>query len=565
MKIHHAVLASFAVATLAVAAAEPAAPRPNIIVVLADDMGWSDIGCMGGEIQTPHLDGLAGQGLRFTQFYNTARCCPTRASLLTGLYPHRAGIGHMVDDRGQDGYRGELNTRCLTIAEALRPAGYRNYAVGKWHVTKSTSPQTPKRNWPLQRGFDRYYGTLTGAGSFFDPATLMRDNTAISAMADPEYRPETYYYTDAISDHATRFIREHQQATPTQPFFLYVAYTAAHWPLHALPKDIERQRGKYDAGYLPVIAARLAKQKALGLTDPAWSAVPAVGDWDEVKAKRWETACMEVYAAQVESMDRGIGRIVAELKATGQLDNTLILYLQDNGACAEDVGRNPTKTSPAVKPAQPTFPPLAATDLLPPASRPQQTRDGFPILMGKQVLPGTADTFMAYGEAWAHVSNTPFREYKHWVHEGGISTPLIAHWPKGIPAARRGQLDAQPGHLVDVMATCVAVAGANYPTERNSEAIHPLAGVSLLPAFEGKSLARSVPLFWEHEGNRAVRDGQWKLVAKGAAGAWELYDIIADRTETKDLAASQPERVRTMAEQWEKWALANDVLPFPKK
>jgi arylsulfatase len=529
-------------------------------------MGWSDLGCMGGEIHTPNLDALAGNGLRFTRFYNTARCCPTRASLLTGLYPHRAGIGHMMDDRGKEGYRGDLNTSCLTIAEALRPAGYRNYAVGKWHVTKSTHPNGPQDNWPLQRGFDRFYGTIHGAGSYFDPATLTRDNTAVSAFADPEYRPATYYYTDAITDHALRFIREHEQTTPEQPFFLYVAYTAAHWPLHALPADIERQRGKYDAGYKTVIVARLAKQKTLGLVDSNWNAVPAVGDWEKVNDKRWEAACMEVYAAMVESMDRGVGKIVAGLKQAGRLDNTLILYLQDNGACAEDQGRTGNAKHPeAARADHPTLPPLAPAALLPPEIIPPQTRDGFPVLMGKMVLPGAADTYMAYGEAWAHVSNTPFREYKHWVHEGGIATPLIAHWPQGIAAERQGKLEAQPGHLVDIMATCVDLAGARYPVERAGRNLYPLAGVSLRPAFAGKVLPRNEPLYWEHEGNRAVLDGPWKLVAKGPAGAWELYDMETDRTEMRNLAPRQPERVKKLSAQWQTWGLAHDVLPWISK
>jgi arylsulfatase A-like enzyme len=543
-------------------AADPPGARPNIVVILADDVGWSDIGCMGSEINTPNLDALAGDGIRFTQFYNAARCCPTRASLLTGLYPHRTGVGHMVEDKGREGYRGDLNSRCATIAEALRPAGYQNFAVGKWHITKHVGPNGPKDNWPLQRGFDRYYGTIRGAGSYFDPATLTRDNKVISAFADPEYCPTNYYYTDAITDHATRFIREHGQTPPDKPFFLYVAYTAAHWPLHALPADIAKQRGKYDSGYQPVIAARLAKQKALRLIDTNWSATADVGNWNNVNNKRWESACMEVYAAQLECMDRGVGRIVAELKRTGQLDNTLILFLQDNGACAETRGRNANVKHPAVRPEKPIYPAMKPEDLFPPESEPLHTRAGYPVLMGKQELPGPADTFMAYGEAWAHVSDTPFREYKSWVHEGGISTPLIAYWPKGIPAARRGGLEQQPGHIVDIMATCLDVAEAKYPAEKNGEALGPLAGISLKPAFEGKSLERTAPIFWEHEGNRAIRDGRWKLVAKGATGLWELYDIEADRTEMRNLVAQKPEIAQRLAAQWENWAREQGVLPW---
>jgi arylsulfatase len=326
-------------------AAVPATP-PNLILILADDMGFSDLGCYGGEIQTPNLDALAAGGLRFTQFYNTARCCPTRASLLTGLHPHQAGIGHMMDDRGLEGYRGNLNNRCVTIAEALKPAGYRNYAVGKWHVTPGASAKAleDQHNWPLQRGFDRYYGTIHGAGSYWDPSALVRDNRQITAANDTEYRPAEFYYTDAISEHAVKFIREHARDQSGKPFFLYLAYTAAHWPLHAKAADMAKYRGRYDAGFAAIREARWAKQKALGLVDAKWTPTPLVGDWEQVKNREFETRCMEVYAAMVDCMDQGIGRVVAELKQQGSLDNTLILYLQDNGACAEATGRGKNAT-----------------------------------------------------------------------------------------------------------------------------------------------------------------------------------------------------------------------------
>ncbi len=543
-------------------AAPPAAP--NVILILSDDMGWSDLGCYGGEIETPNLDALAGGGLRFTQFYNTARCCPTRASLLTGLYPHQAGIGHMMDDRGLDGYRGELSRRAVTIAEALKPAGYRTYATGKWHVTQKVKPagEADKANWPLQRGFDRFYGTIHGAGSFFDPNSLTRDNTLISPFADPEYRPEEFYYTDAINDHATRFVGEHARDHAGKPFFLYIAHTAAHWPMHAKAKDIAKYKGRYDAGYDAVRAARVEKLKRLGLIDPRWQTAPqAGGSWSEVKDREFEIRCMEVYAAMVDCMDQGIGRLVEQLRKTGQFENTLILFCQDNGGCAEPMGRRPDHEQPRLRAATPSLPPLA-DDFLQPDMIPRQTRDGFPMRQGYGVLPGAADTYHGYGEAWANVSNTPFREYKHWVHEGGISTPLIAHWPAGIPADRRGALESQPAHLIDLMATCVDLAGASYPSQFAGETILPLQGVSLRPAFQGGELRRGRPIFWEHEGNRAVRDGRWKLVAKGAQGPWELYDMEADRTEQHDLAAREPGRVRAMAGQWEAWARGSQVLPW---
>jgi arylsulfatase A-like enzyme len=537
-----------------------AAERPNIVLILADDVGYSDIGCFGGEIATPNLDALAAGGLRFTNFYNSARCCPTRASLLTGLHPHQAGIGHMLNDDGVDSYRGELSRRSVTIAEALKPAGYRNYIAGKWHLTPgyTAEAQAKRDNWPLQRGFDRYYGTIQGAGSFWDPGSLVRDNTLLTVANDPEYRPDEYYYTDAISDHATKFIREHARDHARSPFFLYVPYTAPHWPMHARERDIAKQKGRYDAGYAALRAARWAKQKQLGVADATWGLAPTSGDWATVENKAFEARGMEVYAAMLTSMDDGIGRIVAALKATGQLDNTVILYLQDNGACAETNGREGPFTPRA---AQPSLPPLAP-DAKQYGFLPAQTRDGWPVRSGYGVMPGPADTYVAYGRDWANVSNTPFREYKHWVHEGGIATPLIVHWPAGISTARRGEIDAQPGHLIDLMATCVDLAGAHSPTKFNGETITPMEGVSLRPALQGKSLQRAQPIFWEHEGNRAVREDRWKLVSK-FPGGWELYDMTADRTEAHDLSAKEPVRLKAMIASYHAWAKRAHVVPWP--
>ncbi len=536
-----------------------APPRPNIVLIMSDDMGWSDIGCYGGEIPTPNLDRLAENGLRFTQFYNTGRCCPTRASLLTGLYPHQAGIGHMMGYDGLPGYQGNLNRQCRTIAEILKPAGYGTYLAGKWHVAKDIRPEGPKHTWPLQRGFERFYGTIHGAGSFYDPNTLTRDNTYVSPYADPEYQPEQYYYTDAIADHAARFIREHDARREDDPFFVYVAFTAAHWPMHALEEDIAKFKGRYDDGYRPVQQARIEKLKQLGLIDPAWDPAPLVGDWEKETDKAWQARCMEVYAAMIFSMDRAIGRLVDTLKESGELDNTLILFLQDNGGCAENYGRQQEGDGPS--PEKPTLPPLA-DDFLQPDMRPKQTRDGYPVRDGRGVMPGAADTDVGYGEEWANVSNTPYRLYKHYVHEGGISTPLIAHWPAGIPESRRNQLESQPAHLIDLMATAVDLSGADYPEQVNGETIHPLEGVSLAPAFAGESLGRENPIYWEHEGNRALRKGDWKLVARGARGDWELYDMAKDRTEMHDLAAAKPTLVAELAADWEAWAKRALVKPW---
>lgn len=534
--------------------------RPNIIYIMSDDMGYSDIGCYGSEIETPVLDALADKGLRYTQFYNTARCCPTRASLLTGLYPHQAGVGHMMNDRGYEGYRGDLNRNCVTIAEALKPAGYRTYLSGKWHVTKEIAPKTDadKHNWPLQRGFDRFYGTIHGAGSFFDPNTLTRDNNYISPFDDSEYQPDgPYYYTDAIADHATGFIKDHHDDHSDQPFFMYVAFTAAHWPMHALEEDIAKYRGRYDAGYDAIREARYQKMIELGVIDPeSTKNFPIEPFAKESELWEWDKRNMEVYAAMVDCMDRGIGRIVEALKDTGEYDNTLICFFQDNGGCAEGYGRRGKFQPRADSPPLPSL----SDDYLQPDMQPKQTRDGYPVRTGKGVMAGPADTYIAYGRGWATVSNTPFREYKHFTHEGGISTPLIAHWPNEIK--RHGELEHTPGHLVDLMATAVDLANAEYPkTFHGENPIKPMEGKSLAPTFDGKPINREA-LYWEHEGNRAIRVGDFKLVAKGANSDWELYNIANDRSEQTNLADKQPKRVKQMAAMWQAYAKRANVLPL---
>lgn len=540
--------------THSLAKAAERSDRPNIVLIMSDDMGYSDIGCYGSQIETPTLDRLAKNGLRFTHFYNTARCCPTRASLLTGLYPHQAGVGWMMRDNGLDGYRGNLNKNCMTIAEVLKTAGYKTYMAGKWHVTRHVAPDGPKFNWPLQRGFDRFYGTIHGAGSFFDPNTLTRGNKMISPYADPQYKPDHFYYTDAISDHAVRYINEHPAENP---FFLYVAYTAAHWPMHALDRDIKKYQGKYDAGYQAIRKKRFERMKKLGVIKPDAKLSPPAGNWSNVENREWESRCMEVYAAMIDRMDHGISRIVAALEANSQLENTLIFFLQDNGGCAEGLGRNARgkwTSRPKAAPLQ-----QMAADVLQPDMIPKQTRDGYPVVMGPGILPGPADTYIAYGRAWANVSNTPFREYKHWVHEGGISTPLIVHWPQQIK--RADQFEHQAGHLIDIMATCVDVSGATYPNNYQGHDIKPLEGRSLVPAFAGKKIEREA-LYWEHEGNRAVRVGRWKLVAKGVNGPWELYDIESDRSELNNLAGQQPDRVAELSKLWQAYAQRANVLPL---
>ena len=532
--------------------------RPNVIIVMADDMGWSDIGCYGSEIETPNLDRLAKDGLRFTQFYNTGRCCPTRASLLTGTYPHQAGIGHMMNDTGLPGYQGDLGNDVRTIAEVLKPAKYSTYLSGKWHVTPKIQPGSSQHNWPRQRGFDRFYGTIHGAGSFFDPNSLTRGNTLISPFADQEYQPEVFYYTDAINDHATRFINEHDEKNP---FFLYVAHTAPHWPMHALPEDIEKYKGRYDAGWEVIREARYQKQLELGLIDPKLKLSPRDAEpWKEAKDKEWEIRHMEVYAAMVDRLDQGLGKVIGALEKRKMLEDTLIIFIADNGGCAEGMGR---KEGIQYKDSDPEIlRPMKATDLQMDMI-PKRTRDGVVMKQGTEVMTGAADTYHGYGRAWANVSNTPFREYKHWVHEGGISTPLVAHWPKGIAPKLRGKFEHQPAHLIDLMATCVDLAKADYPMEVEGQKIVSMQGVSLKPTFSGKKIQREGPIYWEHEGNRAIRIGGWKLVAKGAYGEWELYNLDADRSELNNLASVHEKRAKEMAEKWEAWAIEAKAKPWP--
>jgi arylsulfatase A-like enzyme len=495
--------------------ADQTAKKPNIVVILADDLGYSDIGCYGGEIKTPHLDRLAKNGLRFTNFYNTARCCPSRAALMTGLYSHQAGVGLMVENLNQPGYQGQLHRNCVTIAEVLRLIGYRCYMVGKWHLSRSNNLAAPNDSWPLGRGFDRYYGILQGASSYFRPSTLTRDNTPIEAPK------EGYYLTDAFSDNAAQFILDHRQNHREKPFFLYTAYTAPHWPLHALKEDIARYRGKYREGWDVLRAKRHERMKEAGIVDPKWK-TPAsdAKPWDKLTDKEKDDLDlrMAIYAAQVDRMDQGIGRIIDALKQTGQFDNTLILFMADNGACAEIVER------------------------------------------GKGGELGGPDSFSSYGQGWAWLSNAILRLFKHWTHGGGVSSPLIAHWPAGIPEKSRGQLRRQPGHLIDVMATCIDVAGATYPKEFQGNKIIPLEGKSLVPAFRDLPIEREA-IYWEHEGNKAVLAKNWKLVAK-FPGPWELYDLDADRPETTDLAAKEPQRVKQLAGMWQAWAERAHVLPL---
>ena len=517
---------SSALAASATAAARE--PRPNIVLIMADDMGIADIGCYGSEIATPNLDKLARGGVRFTQFYNCARCCPTRASLMTGLYPHQAGVGHMVEERKLPAYRGDLNRQCVTIAEVLRGSGYRTAMSGKWHVTPVNES---RHNWPMQRGFDKFFGTIHGAGDYFNPTSLARGNEFVQPdSAD-------FYYTDAIASYAANFVDEFA-AAGDKPFFVYVPFTSPHWPLHALEPDIAKYKGRYSDGWDALRRSRHRRMTEMGIVDSRWPLTPrdpAAPEWKDAPDKEWEQRRMEVYAAQIDRMDQGIGQIVETLRRRDALDNTLVLFLADNGGCAELQGRNARSVSIPLK-----------------------TRTGKPVVQGNrpELMPGPMETYQSYGPAWANASNTPFRMYKHWVHEGGISTPLIAHWPKGVRKPDR--LVREPGHLIDIMATCVDVSGAKYPEGGGGE-IKPMEGTSLAPLLRadrrGLAPRRNGALCWEHEGNRAVRDGRWKLVSRyDNQSRWELYDLEADRSEMNDLAPANAGKVSELQGKWEAWA-----------
>jgi arylsulfatase A-like enzyme len=534
--------------------------KPNIIVILADDLGYSDLSCYGGEIDTPNLDGLAKGGLRFSQFYNSARCCPTRAALLTGLYPHEAGVGMMTSDAGEKfpGYRGAIQPYTVTLAQVLKAAGYRTAMSGKWHVGDRVSP--------IERGFADFYGFTRGyAVDSFAERMMMR---LPAGKPQRQYKPGEYFATDAITDHALDFVAEARKSGA--PYFLYLAYQSPHFPVQTRADDAAQYARTYDKGWDRLRAERLARMKKFGavaqntqLTPRSRIHLPEVarrlgsmtadGDnppWDSLDADRRADLAgrMKAYAGMVTGMDRNVGRLIADLKRSGELENTLILFLSDNGACAE-------------------WEPFGF-DL----NQPANVSTGAGINMGTPNMPnilhrgaalnamGGPDTLFSYGSAWANLSNTPWRLYKHYSHEGGISSPLIVHWPAGVKS--RGQWGDQPGHVIDVMATLVDIAGGTYPKELAGVNIRPLAGVSLRPAFTNQPLARKEPLFFEHDGSRAVREGDWKLV-RARGGEWELYNLAADRTELKDLAAKYPERVKAMARLWEEWARRTNVLPRP--
>lgn len=497
--------------------------KPNIVLILADDMGFSDLGCYGGEIQTPNLDRLADNGIRLKEFYNTGRCCPTRASLLTGQYSHNTGMGYMTGfDQNVYGYKGDLNKNCVTIAEALKPAGYTSYISGKWHVCSNIRPEGDQSNWPTQRGFDGFFGILQGSASYFDPATLTTGNDLMKAPSD-------FYLTDAITDSATAFI--HNKAKSKNPFFLYVAYNAPHWPLHAKENDIQKYMTLYEQGWDKLREERYRKQLKIGIIDKKTALSPkdTIPAWDDIpeQDKKMWVKRMAIYAAQVDCMDQGIGRIIEALKENGLKENTMVIFMSDNGACAEYVSR---------------------------AKKPHLLE-----------TIGTEKSFDSYRGYWANVSNTPFRLYKTRVHEGGIHAPFIISWP-GHTAAKGSILDNQPVHVIDLLPTFLAASGASYPTSYHENLTNPINGIDISNIFMGKKIPRNT-LFWEHEGNRAIREGKWKLVSRSIHKVpyekpWELYDLSKDKTEMNNLAAKFPDKVKELESKWLSWANQNHVLPI---
>jgi arylsulfatase A-like enzyme len=507
--------------------------RPNIILIMADDMGYSDIGCYGSEIRTPNLDALGTNGVRMSQFYNTARCSPARASLLTGLHPHQTGIGILTDNDGPVGYPGTINDRCVTIAEVLGDHGYRTAMRGKWHLTGQV--HQPDGTWPTRRGFESFYGILTGASNYYDPTTLTRDET-------PEKADGDYYFTTVLGEEAAAFVTD--QAAADDPFFLYLPFTAPHWPLHAPAEVIDSYRGVFDDGWDDLRERRYRRLIESGMINGNWPLSDRddqVVSWRQTADREWQARRMEVYAAQVELLDAAIGRVVDALRGTGQLDNTLIMFLSDNGGCAEEMPPGWVDDLPKL--------PVHMTAL---------TRDGERIRRGNSldIVPGGPETYSSYGKPWANLSNTPFREYKHWVHEGGIATPFIAHWPDGD---LRAGIDHDPHQLPDVMATVLEATGATYPETFPGRDLLPPEGRSMLGSWRGTPTGDH-QLFFEHEGNCAIREGRWKLVRK-YPNDWELYDLDVDRTELHDLSADQPERVSAMAERWQQWADRCGVKP----
>ena len=473
---------------------EGATKRPNIVLILADDMGYSDIGCYGGEIHTPNLDKLASDGMRFTQFYVNAKSNPTRAELLTGLYHQQS-----------DYLRNTGNH--VTLAEVLKSGGYSTIMSGKWHL----GDWRDEEDLPVDRGFNHYFGCLGGAINFFNGEDFGTGRNLMYLGRKTYDVPQKFYATDAFTDYAIRFLKDREKKN--KPFFLYLAYNAPHFPLQVPQREIEKYREKYSKGWEELRKRRFKRMIQMGLLDPQWklsqkdSIVPS---WESLNQenKEEEQLLMATYAGMIDRMDQQIGRLINYLDQQGMIDNTLIMFLSDNGACPYDRNRTP------------------------------------------DLPPGPSNSSRTYDTEWANVSNTPFRLYKKWIHEGGISTPMIVYWPEVIES---GSITRQPAHVIDIMPTLVDVAQASYPASYHGDSILPMEGNSLLPLLKGKEVTDRDPLFWEYRGSRGVRKNQWKLVAERGK-SWELYNIREDRTETNNLINKHPYLVEELEELYNQWA-----------
>ena len=528
--------------------------KPNIVVIMADDLGFSDLGCYGGEVDTPALNGLAENGLRFNAFYNTSRCCPSRAALLTGQYPHQAGIGQMTMDRNLPGYRGRLDEQTVTLAEVLKTAGYQTGMVGKWHVSPTENlggneqlewlnHQTEKETfsdldtYPTARGFDKYYGNIWGVVDYFDPFALVNGTEPVKEV------PKDFYYTDAIGDSAVAYVDHFVKEE--KPFFLYVAHCAPHWPLMAPEEEIKKYEHVYDEGWQKIREERYKKliEKGIFKGDTTKLSEFMFPDlkWAENENENWDSRAMAVHAAMIDRMDQNIGKLIDKLEATGQLDNTVIMFMSDNGASSE----RPSQYGIGF-------------------DRPSETRDGseihYPVKKSEEHLPGPETVMSGIGPVWANVANTPFRYWKARVYEGGITSPFIVHWPAGIK--EQGVVKSQAAHIIDIMPTLLELSGATYPEEFNGNTIDPYMGESMVSAFTNTEEAPiNETLFWEHFGAAALRQGDWKLVKLDGNADWELYNLKEDRTEMNNLAAEYPERLKNMQEEWNTMAKATDVFP----
>lgn len=521
--------------------------KPNIILIVADDMGYSDIGCYGSEIKTPTIDALAANGVRFSQFYNSTRCCPTRASLLTGLYPHQAGIGHMTEDRKIPSYQGTLTRNSLTIPELLKQNGYATGMTGKWHLIQGNKLDPNHRNWPNNRGFEYFFGTIPGHGSQWAPKGLFLNQTPIAPK-------KGFFYTDAIAEHAIKFID--QSIGKKKPFFLYMPFTAPHYPLHAREKTINSYETTYRVGWDVIRKNRMQRLRSSGLLPKETSLSPrdpASLPWSEEPHKRWQSHRMQVYAAMVDEMDQAIARVINRLKKKNQYSNTLIVFISDNGGSNEGHLNNTIER--LNKPWKSSM-------------FPEKTHDGHPVMPGDfpNLFLGPENTYGSYGIKWANVSNTPFRRHKSWLHEGGISSPAIIHWPDKIKSPA---ISHAPAHVIDILPTFLAASGTSYPDENPAEAIQKTEGLNLLS--NDPDSPRGIG--WEHEGNRAFRLGKWKIVSEYPGswksfypykkqGRWELYNMETDRTELNDLSTTHPKILKKLTAGYKQWAEHAGVIPW---